>query len=120
MRFQFGKIYLDNFVEVILRIGIYFRVGGEVLTHLVGEVGDLLAACAAKIFGHLLVISERRCCCADFGSHITNRSLSGARQRESAGTEVFDDRACSTLHCEDTRHLQNDILGRRPSVQPAC
>lgn len=51
----------------------------------------------------------------DFSSHVADGAHTSARDGVHAWTEVLYYGTSTALHSQDTSHLQNNVLGRRPA-----
>ena len=94
-------------------------VGAQLVGHLVGGVGDRLAAGRLEVLRHVGVVREQRRGGADLGAHVADRSLAGGRDGVGAGTVVLDDRPGAALDGEHPGDLEDDVLRARPAAT-AC
>ena len=114
---QRRQVDFDDLVEVLRRIGEHVVIGAEVLGNLVGFVGDAFAAGGFEVTAHRVVVGEQRSGGADLGTHVADSGLARAADAVRAGTEVFDDGSGAALDGEDLGHFEDDVLGRRPSIE---
>ena len=117
VRFEFAEVDLDHFVEIFFRIGIHFRVAGEVFAHRVGQFGHIGATGGAQVAFHAGIVAEGGSGSADLGAHVTDRAFAGTAHGRRAFAEVFDDRAGSAFHGEDAGDFQDHILRAGPAVE---
>src|SRR5690606_33399443 len=116
VRFQFGKIDLNDLVKISLRIGIHFRVGCQVFGNGVGHGGNIGAVGGTQVIRHAGVVPKNGRGCAHLGTHITDGTFSGGGKRSGTFPEIFDNGTGSPLYSQDTRHFQNDVFRGSPAV----
>jgi len=119
MRLQFREVNLDKLVEIFLRMFVYFRIGGEFLFDGSRGFHHLAAAGSLKIALHGLVIGEEGGGGPHFGAHVADGPLAGGREGAGPLPEILDDGPGAPLHSQHACHLQDDIFGGGPAVQPA-
>ena len=85
--------------------------------HLVGSRCDIGATSCLQVVGHVLVVSEYRTCCANFGTHVADGCFAGCGNAVCAITDVFNDCAGSTLHGKYASNFKNDVFRARPTRQ---
>ena len=119
VRLELVEVDLDDAVVEALRVPLDLGVDPQVVGVLVGEIGDLFALGGLQVHRGSVVVREHRARGADLGAHVADRRLARRRDRLAPGAEVLDDRAGPALHGEDSGDLEDDVLWRRPSRQPA-
>ena len=113
------QIDFDNLVVVLLRrlrdLGVRHeqRLVGD---RKVGQIGPIRNV---QVRDHLLIEGKYRRGGAQFRAHVADRSLTGRADGFRTGPKVFNDLICSALHREQATEIQNHVLRRGPTAQPA-
>ena len=92
------------------------RVSGQHVLVAVGEVGNGRTLGGAQVAGHALVVGEDGGGGANLRTHVADGAHAGARQLVDARAKVLDNGARAALDRQDARHLEDDVLGRRPAL----
>ena len=116
MRLQLRKVDFDDAVVVRLRVGFAFRVGGQQVAVLLGQVGQPGAAGRPQVSRHPRIVGENRGGGPQFGAHIGDRRLAGGADRGRAGAEVFDDGVGAAGNGQFPGQIQDDVFGRGPAA----
>ena len=92
-------------------------VGTQVRSKRLGQRSDIAALGGTQIVGHALVEWENRRRGTNFSTHVANGGHARARNGVDAGAKVLDDSTGTALDGQNAGNLQDDVLGRRPSLQ---
>lgn len=85
----------------------------QVVVELLSVLGDVGSAGSLEVRSHSLVVREERGGGTNLGTHVTDSSHTGTRQRLDTWTVVLNDGTCSTLDGEDTGDLEDDVCRHR-------
>ncbi len=117
VRLQFGQIDFNHLIEVLLRMRIDVRIGGQFTRNRIGQISHVTAVRGAQVALHGGIVGKRGGGGANFSTHITDGAFTGTRKRGSPFAEVLDNSSRSTLHRQDACHLEDHVLGRSPAVE---
>mmetsp|Transcript_32519 Transcript_32519/g.81519 ORF Transcript_32519/g.81519 Transcript_32519/m.81519 type:complete len:453 (-) Transcript_32519:772-2130(-) len=105
MRLKSRQIDLHHFVVLSTFIS------AQVLGKLTSCISNVLAVGCCQVIIHTAIERESTSGSSNLGTHVTDSTHASARHAIYTRTKVLDDCTGTTLHCENTSHLQDDILG---------
>ena len=105
MRFQGGKINLNDLIIVFLRIRQDLSIGLQEMQVFIGKVCRLTPPTGMELGGHMRVIGKGRGGRAQLGAHIADGGLAGAGKGGGARSEIFKDPVGASGTGEHTQDL---------------
>ena len=114
MRLQRGKVKpYDPFV-VRLRVRLNLGVGREQVAVFLGNRRKSAPVCGFQVRAHMVVVGEHRGGGAYLSAHIRDGSLARGADSARAGPNVLHDCVSAAGHGQLARHIQDNVLRRRP------
>ena len=103
-------------VRIIVNLGIR----AQVICHFICQFCHCSSSGGPQVFTHIFIIGKYGGCSTNLCTHVANGPLAGTRQMIGTRTKILHDRSGSAFCRQDAGYLQDDILGRSPSIQLAC
>ena len=119
VRLQRRQVEPHHSLVVLLGVGLDLLVRGQEVRIARGQRHQLASTRRLQVQSHPIVGGEHGGRGAELRAHVGDRGLAGRADRPGPGADVLDDRVGAAGHGQLTRHVEDHVLGRRPTAQLA-